>query len=317
LLVGAALALFGGGPSAPLSAWRAAVAGMLLGATVWIRAPHVLIVGAFLLALVLSHRERKWQTALIAGGIIALAVVLLLRRDAQLWGNPFDFGYPSVAEAGRDNLKFTSPLRGLYAFLLSPGKSVFLFAPPIFIAFYGIKFLWKRDRGLTWLTILGPLVCLLFYSSYSMFEGGYSFGPRYMVPGIALFCLALGAALEEATPLIKRLAIGLFAAGVLVNVIGIATSFLEAQVGAYYNRQYVYQLDYSPLTRQTTLFFHYLTTPGPAPLGKGFDRWWIILSKVGISPGTLWTIGLVEFAGLVLAAWWLFSALQKSKQHFA
>ena len=79
-----------------------------------------------------------------------------------------------------------------------------------------------------------------------MFEGGYSYGPRYLVPGIALLCLALGAALEAATPFLKKLAIGLFAAGVLVNAIGLATSFLEAQVGFYYDRFYNYQIDYSP-----------------------------------------------------------------------
>ena len=146
-----------------------------------------------------------------------------------------------------------------------------------------------------------------------MFEGGYSYGPRYLVPGIALLCLALGAALEAATPFLKKLAIGLFAAGVLVNAIGLATSFLEAQVGFYYDRFYNYQIDYSPITRQTSLFFRYLTAPGPAPIGQGFDRWWIILSKAGISSGTLWTIGSIEIAGLAIATWFLFSALKKIK----
>ena len=315
LLVGAALALFAGGATTSVSNSRAVVAGVLLGATVWIRAPHVLIAGAILLALVLSNRERKWPAALIAGTIISLAVVLLLRRDAQLWGNPFDFGYPAYAEAGKESLKFNLPFRGLYAFLLSPGKSIFLFAPPVFLAIFGIYQLWKRDRGLAWLAILGPAVTLFFYSSYSMFEGGYSYGPRYLVPGIALLCLALGAALEAATPFLKKLAIGLFAAGVLVNAIGLATSFLEAQVGFYYDRFYNYQIDYSPITRQTSLFFRYLTAPGPAPIGQGFDRWWIILSKAGISSGTLWTIGSIEIAGLAIATWFLFSALKKSRQH--
>ena len=127
LLVGAALALFAGGATTSVSNSRAVVAGVLLGATVWIRAPHVLIAGAILLALVLSNRERKWPAALIAGAIISLAVVLLLRRDAQLWGNPFDFGYPAYAEAGKESLKFNLPFRGLYAFSALAGKIRFSF----------------------------------------------------------------------------------------------------------------------------------------------------------------------------------------------
>lgn len=162
LLVGAALALFGGAATGSISNARAVIGGLLLGATVWIRAPHILIAGGILLALVLSNRQRKWPAALIAGAVISLAVILLLRRDAQLWGNPFDFGYPAVAEAGKESLKFTLPFRGLYAFLLSPGKSLFLFAPPVFLAAFGIHQLWKKDRGLAWLAILGPAITLLF-----------------------------------------------------------------------------------------------------------------------------------------------------------
>jgi hypothetical protein len=311
LLVAAALALFGGPAAAAVSSARAAIAGLCLGAAVWLRPPHVLVVSAFLAALLLSARAHKWRAAMVASSIVAAAVVLLLWRNADLFGQPFDFGYPPVAEAGRQNLAFAWPWRGLVALLLSPGKSLFLFTPPAVLALYGARQLWRRDRGIALLTILAPLVYLGFYACYQDFEGGYSFGPRYLLPAAALLCLALGAALRAATPAVKKLALAVFAAGLLVNSIGMATSFLEAQVGAYYDAQYRYQMDYSPLTRQTRLFFHYLTTPGPAPIGLGFDRWWIILSKVGISGGTLLTIAAVELIGLLAATFWLIASLRK------
>jgi hypothetical protein len=313
LLMGAVLALFGGGSEAEITSWRAAIAGLCLGALVWVRAPHVLVAGAFLLALVLSERRYRWYAAILVSTILGVAVVLLLWRNKELFGHWLDFGYPQVAEGGRDQLAFAPPFRGLFAFLLSPGKSLFLFAPAVFLAFAGVRKLWSRDRGLAWLVILGPLIYLGFYSSYSMFEGGYSYGPRYLVPGIALLCLALGAALDGASASLKRSAIFVFAAGLLINCIGLATSFLQPMVGAYYDSTYRYQLDYSPIMRQLQLLLNYATTPGPAPLGVGFDRWWITLSKVGISPNTLTAIAAIEIGGLLLSALWLIKLIRASR----
>jgi hypothetical protein len=314
LLMGAVLALFGGGSKAEITSWRAAIAGLCLGALVWVRAPHVLVVGAFLLALVLSERKYRWYAAVLVSAIVGVAVVLLLWRNKNLFGNWLDFGYPKVAEGGRDQLAFALPIRGLFAFLLSPGKSLFLFAPAVFLAFAGVRKLWSRDRGLAWLAILGPLVYLGFYSSYSMFEGGYSYGPRYLVPGIALLCLALGAALDGASTIFKRSAIFVLAAGLAINCVGLATSFIQSMVGAYYDATYRYQLDYSPITRQLQLLLHYATTPGPAPLGMGFDRWWITLSKVGVSPNTLTAIAAIEIGGLLLSVLWLIKASRAPAQ---
>jgi hypothetical protein len=308
LLMGAALALFGGGNKSSIPSWRAAIAGLCLGAMVWVRAPHVLVVGAFLLALVLSDRKYRWYAAILVSAIVGVAVVLLLWRNKYLFGSWFDFGYPKVAEGGRDQLAFALPFRGLFAFLFSPGKSLFLFAPAVFLAFAGVRKLWSRDRGLAWLTILGPLAYIGFYSSYSMFEGGYSYGPRYLVPGIALLCLALGAALDGASTAFKRWAAFVFAAGLVINCIGLATSFIQPMVGAYYDSAYHYQVDYSPITRQLQLLLHYATTPGAAPLGTGFDRWWITLSKVGVSSNTLTAFATLEIGGLLLSALWLIKA---------
>ena len=102
-------------------------------------------------------------------------------RNQILFGNPLDFGYPTTVENGKQVLIFDTPIfRGLYGFLLSPGKSAFIFAPPILLALVGLKRLARLDRGLAFVAGVTPLVYLLFFSRYTLWEGGYRFGPRFL-----------------------------------------------------------------------------------------------------------------------------------------
>ncbi len=49
----------------------------------------------------------------------------------------------------------------------------------------------------------------------------------------------------------------------------------------------------------------YNMPPAPAPIGQGFDRWWLLLAKGHVPHGLLWAIALLEIAGLALSALWL------------
>jgi hypothetical protein len=96
----------------------------------------------------------------------------------------------------------------------------------------------------------------------------------------------------------------LFVAGVLVQVISISTSFLEDQAtGRYYDAQWNYRMEYSSIMGQGRLLLHYVTTSQPAPIGLGFDRWFVFLRKAGVSRGLL-AMGLcLEIAGLIFFSW--------------
>jgi hypothetical protein len=91
-------------------------------------------------------------------------------------------------------------------------------------------------------------------------------------------------------------------AGALVQMIGMATSFIETQArGEYYDPQWHYRLSYS-LGSQVELLFHYLGSAAPAPLGLGFDRWFVFLAKVSVSHVTLLALGALMLCGLAAAA---------------
>ena len=228
---------------------------------------------------------------------------ILLAHNAVLFGSPFAFGYPATAEGAKRLNSFDTPmLTGLYGLLLSPGKSVFLFAPPIILAIFGLRQLWRRNRGLATLAALLPLTGLFFYSKYSQWEGGYCVGPRYLVPGLVLLCLGLGPVLSENRTRIKAVASALLVAGVLVQGVSLATSFMEDQAprGRYYDASWTYRLDYS-LSGPVHLFFKYLGSDEPARLGLGWDRWFVFLAKGGISRATLGVLAAAIAAGLAIS----------------
>jgi hypothetical protein len=309
MLLAAAATLFAGRGNLPISLARAAVTGVLLGAAIWVRPTHVIAVPVFAIALLVHERYKLTPAFYAMSAVVTVAVALYLWRNAYLFGSPSNFGYPVVAEGGKALNTFRTPLlTGLTGFLASPGKSVFLFAPPVLLAIMGLPRLWQRNRGLAVVAGLSPLVYLLFFATYTQWEGGYCFGPRYLVPALGLLGLGVGPALESSAPLARRVGWLVFAGGFLVQAIGVTTSFLEAAViGAYYDAQYNYRMSFSSISIQIHLLLHYLASP-PAPIGLGFDKWWVFLSRAGVGSGAIAVLAAVLCMGALASAAWMYLA---------
>ena len=95
-------------------------------------------------------------------------------------------------------------------------------------------------------------------------------------------------------------------AGALVNAIGLATSPLEDMAGGrYYDQQFNYRLDYNPLQGQLGLLLKYATDANPAPSGRGFDRWFVVQHKGGVTTGWIVLVGGLAAAACLGAAWQL------------
>ena len=178
----------------------AAVAGAAMGYVFltrwgdgWILLPG--LVG--LLVARLRHRGgATWRLVPVA---VAFAVPLLvgiglaMRYNYARFLDPFELGYDD------DNVSWRFLHRGLYGFLFSPAKSVFVFTPLLILAVARFRRLWVRlggglrAGGLFWL-IGAPLVV---YSFFETWDGGWCFGPRYLLPSVVLAMLALGDWIEN------------------------------------------------------------------------------------------------------------------------
>jgi hypothetical protein len=307
VFVGVALLLFGRGPD-PITMRTASIAGLVLGLGTIVRPTNVLAIPVFAVAILVRDGKPALRVASALCTASAVGVAALLSYNALLFGGPFEFAYPATAEGAKPLNTFDTPLvKGLYGFLLSPGKSVFIFAPPVILALAGLRRLWKLERGAATVAILLPLMYLFFFARYTQWEGGYCVGPRYMVPSIVLLCFALGPMLVEgatrvSATQVKKIALVLLGLGAFVQCISLATSFMEDQVprGRYYDANWTYRLGYS-LTGQIHLLWKNLASDEPARLGLGWDRWFVFLHKGGVSAATLAVLGLMMFAGLVIS----------------
>jgi hypothetical protein len=320
LFAGAALLLF---PSAfPVTPARAVAAGALLAAALLVRPAHALAVPVFAAAVLARDGRRGARAAAALAMVAAAGLAGYFAWNGHLFGDPLDFGYPATAEGGKRLNSFETPLgRGLFGFLFSPGKSIFLFAPVAIAAVAGLPRLFARDFGLGVIALGAPLVYLVFYARYTQWEGGYCFGPRYLVPVLPLFLLGAGTFLEAASRARRALLAALVFGGIIVEALGLATSFLEVERhGGYYGAGFEYRMGWT-LAPHARLFAEYagaaVRGEPPPPLGKGFDRWFLFLRRAGVAWPPIAALMAVAAAGLVVAAIALYRAMPRASEEGA
>jgi hypothetical protein len=254
-------------PSASRRARRLVVFAAVLVAIAGLTKPTSLIFApGFLVAALfdrsLSPRTRV-ETALALALGIALAAAIHVSWNTYRFGRPFDFGYgwggmiPQLPP--RQFLAGDVP-RGLVVLLLSPGKSIVLWAPVLLLAGARAREFWRREPGAALGLAVSAIVGLIFFASYLFPEGGYAHGPRNLVPIVPLLLLPAGGPGSGRWPAAAIAACA--AVGMVMAVLAASVSFLEDQGGqigpvtpnVYYTRidpapgrtWIRYRLDYVP-----------------------------------------------------------------------
>ncbi len=119
----------------------------------------------------------NWKRTLLFSVPFLAVIAIIGLYNYYRFGSPFSTGYEDQAE----KVRFITPLlTGLHGFLFTPGRSLFLYSPPLIFTAWGAWRLWKRDP---WFT--GGLVCLcgcylVFMSKWQNWAGGYDWGPRHI-----------------------------------------------------------------------------------------------------------------------------------------
>ncbi len=182
------------------------------------------IVGGVIFLGVALRRDRKALLRVLAWAAAAGvpgAIVFLAYNHAR-WGSPFDTGYGETLGLMREH-----PVAGLWGLLLSPGKSVFLFSPPLVIGALAIvRFARDHRRPALALALVG-IPPLFFYVRFLSWSGDYCWGPRYLT---YLVPLLLVPAVITAWPAIVRSRV-LIASAAIVVALGV---FVQVLGAAYY-----------------------------------------------------------------------------------
>jgi hypothetical protein len=139
---------------------------------------------------------------------LAVAAAVTAAYNLHRFRDALEFGYKPPADPG-----FTTPLlEGAGGLLLSPEKSVVLFAPAIVLVPLALVALWRRDRATTTLVLAIFAVVFVLAATWWSWMGGWSWGPRLLIPGVALVLVALAPWIgSDATR--WKLAAALFALG--------------------------------------------------------------------------------------------------------
>jgi hypothetical protein len=151
-------------------------------------------VGEFKSPTGLSPEEvEAFHRACLRCGLFLLAtlagVALALGYNHLRFGSVFETGklrpetHPGIPQFG-------NPLTGLLTLLVSPGKSILLYSPPVVLGFAGIRRLWRDEPQIGFVVLAASVVLVLFISTISFPGGDWCWGPRYLTPLLPLWALA-------------------------------------------------------------------------------------------------------------------------------
>jgi len=180
------------------------------------------------------------------------------------FGNPFDFGYNWVETVPQLPVRvfLLSDLpRGLAILLFSPGKSILVWAPVLWLAITRFR---KNELPIRVGVLVSLGLGLMFFGSYLYPDGGYSHGPRQLVPIVPLLLLPAAAPGE---PFRRGTVFACAAIGAIVAMLSVSVSYLQDQsLGRDFSQTHYYEritprpgrawnryrLDYIPFLRTIT-----------------------------------------------------------------
>lgn len=246
------------------------------------------------------QRRREWRRALLAvvawGAPIAAWLALVAVYNWWRFGAVDETGY------GGEARQYTTPLlTGLEGLVLSPGKGVLWYCPPLLLALAGGWWFARRRPALA-LVILGIAVATLgLYARYYQWYGGGAWGTRFLVPLLPLLILPAGEVIERAWRGNRIALAGVALAavlGVYVTVLGIAVPFdryiaeVSASPAAFEDA--LWEIGDSPIVVHARRLDESLTSPDIAAARYDSPR----LAAISLLAGAL---GLAAVAGAGIA----------------
>ncbi len=190
------------------------VLGFLLSYAVISEYPTALIAIAIAIYAVIAVPERRWALGAILAGLPPL--IMLGLYNMAIFGTPFKLGYEystlwaETYKVGFLSLSFPT-LEALWGITFDSYRGLYFLAPVLLLAWPGLFYFWKAHEWRAESIICGWAIVsfMLFNASSVIWQGGFSIGPRYLVPMLPFAAVVLAFGL--ATAIRRRWSKGLIA----------------------------------------------------------------------------------------------------------
>jgi hypothetical protein len=300
-LTGAALWLLRGLRTG--STWQHLAAGLCLGVAVMTKPANIIAAVPLVLCLLWSLRQRgvrsAWTPIAVSGLGTSIFLVAIALYNHARFGDFTETGYGGeLTGANQDWGGWTTPFwEGMAGLLVSPGRGLLWYFPGTLLCLWGIVALWRRNRPVAVLSGSLMLVYLLTYAKWYMWEGGWCWGPRFLVPALPLMLLPVAevfARWRELGRALQSAIVALSALSILVAVSGLLVNYADYAQGL--------RLHYQPL--RINYYIPMLWQWSDAPLLGywGFDFDYFILRHALAMPGVVLGLQALFIAAMVTGA---------------
>jgi hypothetical protein len=143
-----------------------------------------------IVVLLIGLAWRRSASAVIASSVVAIALGALMVVNVRWFGHPMG-ALPLLtqvnAEIHATGSTFALWSDGYLGLLISPSRGLIVFSPIVLVAFAGIAAAVRRGpRSSELWCLFGAAAQFVLYGSYSVWWGGHTFGPRYMLDVLPL-----------------------------------------------------------------------------------------------------------------------------------
>lgn len=210
-------------------------------------------------------------------GVFSIFVAVALYYNYARFGAPLNFGYFS----GKDSVfGFSTPLlSGLYGLFFSPGKSVFIYVPILFISLGAIPAFHREHRELSLLSWSSVVVVVLLYAKWWAWHGDYAWGPRFMTPLIPFAILPVAIFIRDfksKAVSVKIVAAALIVFSVCVQTLAVSVNFYEyITLVRHQVPRNAFFMPGRPDLRDDQLLVHFVPEFSPVT-----GQWWILKNTI-------------------------------------
>ena len=177
--------------------------GISIGLTILARSEFMILTPIFALSVCLMPRGSSYPNAnrsvdilkgLLAFGLPVGALLLVNQAITFLKFGSWLSGYPLAYYLIVEPKHWTT---AFFANLISPGRGILLFCPISILSLAGMKKSVQINRWFAMTLTASVLEIFLFYPIWRAWDGGLSWGPRFLIPIVPYLCFFAYAALPR------------------------------------------------------------------------------------------------------------------------